>query len=138
MEEEKRQHLLGCLKAELKAIETGNFKRAPKQPWRARLVFEDSPCCPNYNNKGERVPCEECALMDLVPMDRRQEAVPCRFIQLNATGDTIDSLYRSGTQQELETALAEWLRKTIGGLEGHGVHPQLALSAVKKPKELAR
>jgi hypothetical protein len=138
MEEETRQRLLGLLKAELKAIETGQYRHAPKQPWRARLAFEDSPCCPNYNNKGERVPCEECILMDLVPQDRRREKLPCRFIQLNTAGDTIDSLYRSGTQRELETALAEWLRKTIGELEGHGGHPQLALNAVKPRKELAR
>jgi hypothetical protein len=55
--------------------------------------------------------------MELVPQSRRKEKVPCRFIPLNDRGDTVDSLYRCGTQQELETALTEWLRKTIHEME---------------------
>ena len=34
------------------------------------------------------------------------------------TGETIASLYRTGTQQELEEALGAWLRATISRLEG--------------------
>ena len=33
------------------------------------------------------------------------------------TGETIESLYRTGTQQELEIALGAWLRATIRRLE---------------------
>jgi len=111
------ERLLEFLKTELKAIESRRYAVPERQAWRARLVFEDSPCCPNYENTGQRVPCQECVLMDLVPKDHRQEKVPCRFIPLNSQGDTVDSLYRSGTRQELETALAEWLRKTIRRIE---------------------
>ena len=100
------QRLLQFLRAELKAIENGEYGRAKGQPWRARLAFEDSAYCLNHDSRGPRVPCDKCALMDLVPRDLRKENVPCRFIPLNANGDTVDSLYRSGTQQELETALA--------------------------------
>ena len=109
--------LLEFLKTELKALESGHYGVSERQPWRGRLVFEDSPCCPNYANKGPHIPCEECVLMRLVPQNRRNEKVPCRFIPLNEKGDTVDSLYRCGTQQELETALTEWLRKTIHRME---------------------
>jgi hypothetical protein len=111
------QKLLEFLRSELKAIESKKYAVAEKQPWRARMVFEDSPCCLNYNNRGERVPCRECALMSLVPKDRQTEKAPCRFIPLNADGETVDSLYRCGTQEELETALTLWLRRTIKTLE---------------------
>ena len=115
---EKDNHrLLEFLTTELKALEKGNYGVSERQPWRARLVFEDSPCCPNYANRGRRIPCKECVLMELVPQSRRKEKVPCRFIPLNDRGDTVDSLYRCGTQQELETALTEWLRKTIHEME---------------------
>ena len=55
--------------------------------------------------------------MELVPPDLRNGKIPCRHIPLNAKGETIDSLYRTGTQMELETALTKWLKSTIKKLE---------------------
>lgn len=117
------QQLLEFLTSELKCIETGNYGYFQPQPWRARLAFEDSPCCPNYANRDGRVSCDQCTLIDFVPQDRRNEKAPCRFIPLNANGETIDSLYRCGTQQELETALAQWLRRSIHQIEDNVAKP---------------
>ena len=111
------QELLNFLKAELKTLESGHYTVCERQPWRARLVFEDCEYCPNYGRSERTVPCQECPLIGLVPHDHRQEKVPCRFIPLNANGDTLDSLYRSGTQEELEAAVGEWLRRTIRHIE---------------------
>jgi len=36
---------------------------------------------------------------------------------LSPHGETLDSLYRTGTHQELEEALGTWLRATIQRLE---------------------
>jgi hypothetical protein len=36
---------------------------------------------------------------------------------LNESRETIDSFYRTGTQEELETAVAHWLKTTIARLE---------------------
>lgn len=55
--------------------------------------------------------------MRFVPTDSRNEKVPCRHITLNIEGYTIDTLYRLGTQEELEEAMSAWLRKTIHRLE---------------------
>jgi hypothetical protein len=138
-----QQRLLEFLRSELKAIESGKYAVSEHQPWRARLAFEDSPFCPNYENKGPRVPCDQCPLISMVPRNRRNESVPCRFIPLNGNGQTVDSLYRCGTQQELETTLAGWLRKTIHELEIHELEVEEAavqrqLSSFRQPKELAR
>jgi hypothetical protein len=45
------------------------------------------------------------------------QEVPCRFIPLNDLGETVDSLYRTGTQQEMEETLCEWLHREIRRLE---------------------
>jgi hypothetical protein len=36
---------------------------------------------------------------------------------LTTHGETVNSFYASGTEEELETALLEWLRQTIRELE---------------------
>jgi hypothetical protein len=51
--------------------------------------------------------------MEFVPLQFRGESAPCRFVPLTEAGETIDHFYRSGTQMELEEALACWLRKHI-------------------------
>jgi hypothetical protein len=108
--------LLEVLKFELEFLEQGGYGRLPREAWRPRFIFEDSPTCMNFNSK-DREPCEECLLMQFVPEQARTEQVPCTHIPLSLNGETLESLYRTGTQQELEEALGAWLRTTIHGLE---------------------
>jgi hypothetical protein len=110
------RNLLDVLKFELEFLEQGGYGRLPREAWRPRLVFEDSPTCMNFNSK-DREPCSECLLMQLVPESARKEQTPCIHIPLSPNGQTLDSLYRTGTQQEIEEALGGWLRKTISRLE---------------------
>ena len=88
----------------------------PREAWRPRFVFEDSPTCMNFNSK-DREPCSECLLMQFVPEEARKEQTPCIHIPLSSSGETLESLYRTGTQQEIEAALGAWLRTTIHRLE---------------------
>jgi hypothetical protein len=108
--------LLEVLKFELAFLEQGGYGRLPREAWRSRLIFLDSPTCANFNT-AEKVPCQECGLMPLVAEDARESKVPCEHIPLTPAGDTLDSLYRTGTQQEIEDALAIWLKTTIKRLE---------------------
>jgi len=62
--------------------------------------------------------------MELVPPGLRNTKIPCRHIPLNAQGETIDSLYRTGTQEELETALTNWLNSMIQKLEHESAQSQ--------------
>ena len=116
------RNLLDVLKFELEFLEQGGYGRLPREAWRPRFIFEDSPTCMNFSSK-DREPCEECLLMQFVPEDARTEQVPCIHIPLAPTGETIASLYRTGTQQELEEALGAWLRATIKRLEGEKAKP---------------
>ena len=104
------------LKFELEFLEQGGYGRLPREAWRSRLIFEDSPTCPNFNSSVQ-VPCEKCGLTPLIPKGAFEENVPCDHIPLTPSGDTLDSLYRTATQQEIEDVLGRWLRTTIKRLE---------------------
>ncbi|HUJ30273.1 MAG TPA: hypothetical protein VLY23_03265 [Candidatus Acidoferrum sp.] len=109
--------LLEVLKFELQFLEKGGYGRSPREPWRPRFIFEDSPSCMNYDSKENPEPCGHCVLMQLVPPEYRTETIPCRHIPLNAAGETLDSAYRYDDQQEIEDAVKAWLRTTIARLE---------------------
>lgn len=108
--------LLEVLKFELEFLEQGGYGKLPREAWRSRLIFEDSPTCANFNST-EVIPCSECALAPLFPENARGEDIPCDHIPLTKRGETLESLYRTGTQQEIEDALGIWLRATIKKLE---------------------
>jgi len=109
--------LLDVLKFELNFLEKGGYGRSPREPWRSRYIFEDSPTCMNYDSKDHRDPCAECVLMQLVPLEFRAAEIPCRYIPINPEGDTLDSLYRYADQFETEEIFGNWLRVTIAKLE---------------------
>lgn len=105
--------ILTMFQFELRFLEDGGYGRSPRTPWRASCVFEDSPTCPNFRDAVRPHPCTACSLMKFVPPQFRGESAPCRFIPLTEAGETVDHFYQSGTQMELEEALACWLRKQI-------------------------
>ena len=109
--------ILEVLRFELSFLEDGGYGRSPHTPWRPPAIFEDSPICPNFCDPGRPHPCDSCLLERFVPEGLRSEAVPCRFIQLTEGGQTVDDLYRTGTQVEMEEALARWLRAQIQRIE---------------------
>lgn len=109
--------LLEVLKFELEFLEKGGYGRSPRAAWRASRIFEDSPTCLNHALQEKARPCSECVLMQLVPEEHREKAVPCDHIPLNETGETVDALCRYATQQEMEEVLKKWLRATIQRME---------------------
>jgi hypothetical protein len=124
-----KRDILEILRFELKFMEEGAYARSPHAPWRAPYIFEDSPTCLNFKSAIRPHPCSECALTQLVPPDLRGQDVPCRFIPLNDKGQTVDSLYRTGTQMELLEALHEWLCREIKRMES-GRGPQEANQSI--------
>jgi len=114
--------LLEVLRLELDFLEKGGYRGSAPKSWRPHFIFEDSPTCFNYgcfnyDCREHPSPCSDCVLMQLVPPERRSEKFPCRHIPLDASGETLDSLYRYCDQQEVEKIVGKWLRATIGRLE---------------------
>ncbi len=112
---EDRNVVLGKLRAELAFIEGGGYRNQAQ--WRPQFIFEDSPTCINRDPTKPRRPCRECALAEFVPEGFGKKHRPCRYIPLNERAETVNSLYRTGTQEELETAVVKWLKGTIQRLE---------------------
>ena len=71
----------------------------------------------------------------MVPEECREKKIPCRHIPLNVNGETVDSLYRTGTQEELEAALAIWLKSTIRRLETDPCETQLEMQQERASKK---
>jgi hypothetical protein len=113
---QERQVVLGKLRAELAFIESGGYRNATRAQWRPQLIFEDSPTCLNRDPMKPRKPCSECVLAEFVPEGVGKKRIPCRYIPLDERGETIDSFYRTGTQEELEAAVVKWLKATIDRL----------------------
>lgn len=111
------QDILDVLKFELSFLEDGGYGRSPHAPWRAPAIFEDSPICPNFCDPARPHACTSCLLVQFVPPERRDESIPCRFIELTKEKQTVEDLYRTGSQIELEDALAHWLREQIQKIE---------------------
>ena len=109
--------ILDILKFELSFLEDGGYGRSPHAPWRAPAIFEDSPICPNFCDPARPHACENCLLEQFVPDRQRKESIPCRFIPLTEDGATVEDLYRTGSQVEMEEALAKWLRSQIARIE---------------------
>lgn len=109
--------VLDVLRFELSFLLDGGYGRSPRTPWRAPAIFEDSPICPNFCDPAHAHPCEKCLLEKFVPEGQKAESVPCRFIPLTKDGQTVEDLYRTASQLEMEEALANWLRSQIERIE---------------------
>ena len=116
MAQDKRD-ILEILRFELSFLLDGGYGRSPRAPWRAPAIFEDSPVCPNFCDPLHPNRCDECLLSEFVPAEQVKEPIPCRFIPLNKDGVTVEDLYRTGSQAEMEQALEKWLRNQIAKIE---------------------
>jgi len=107
--------ILELLKTELSFIEKGGYGRSVRTPWKPTSSFRDSLTCVNYALPEKAHPCSECHLIEFVPRDKQDEEVPCHFIPLNATGDSVETL--EGNEAKLEEALQGWMREKIREIE---------------------
>jgi hypothetical protein len=114
MTRRNQREILGVLRRELEFLEKGGYR---KPSWHPQNIFEDSPSCINFGDPHRSIPCSECPLMQFVPAEHREEKVPCRHIVVNGLGRTIDMLYRTGSQEEVEAAVKQWLKQKIRELE---------------------
>jgi len=109
--------VLEVLKTELNFLKMGGYSLGRWVSLGPQFIFEDSPTCINYDRTENSSPCSGCVLMHFVPPERRSERIPCRHIPLNASGATLDSLYRNSDRRAVEEAVGIWLRSTIDRLE---------------------
>lgn len=63
------------------------------------------------------LPAWRLCLVGFVPKEKREEAIPCRHIPLNEGGETLATLYNTGTSEEIQQTVRGWLQKRIAELE---------------------
>ncbi len=117
------REILEILRFELKFLEDGGYGRSPRAAWRPSFVFTDSPTCLNFNDSSRPHSCAECSLQRFVPDGGGEQATPCWSIPVGANGESVEDLYRCGTQLELEEALKGWLRREIDRMETASTGP---------------
>lgn len=118
--------ILDVLKDELTFIEQGGYGRSVRTPWQPRSAFQDSLTCINYADPNHTHPCNECHLLNFVSPEHQSEEVPCHFIPLNETGETIEDLEPEGNEAKLEREVKNWLRARIRQIEEERSKPAAA------------
>jgi hypothetical protein len=113
--------LLEVLRLELRSLTTA-YRYSPKGPDRPWAIFRESPACFNYgcfdyDCREHPSPCTDCVLIQFVPLERRLEAFPCRYIPLDASGETLDSLHGCHEETGVVERVRDWLQATIQRLE---------------------
>ncbi|HKY27527.1 MAG TPA: hypothetical protein VJM12_06225 [Pyrinomonadaceae bacterium] len=109
--------ILELLKDELDFIEKGGYGRSVRTPWLPKSTFQDSLTCINYGYPYRAHPCNECHLLDFVNPEHHTEDVPCHYIQLNESGQTIEDLEAEDNQAKLERSVRDWLKARIKQIE---------------------
>ena len=96
------------LKRELDFLDSGGYRT--ETGWSTLRYFEDSPICERVSGKS----CGSCLLVRFAPADSQNQPAPCHYIMLNEDGETLNNLYVTGTNQEIEAAVRSWLVSTLG------------------------
>ncbi len=111
----KRADLIRLLEAELDFLEGGGYAPRAGDPASQQPMFYHSISCINHwLVPGHEAEChQDCVLLGAVPQQHRGESLPCHFIPLNPSGDTVKSLEQAGDRDRLEEAVKQWLRSTI-------------------------
>jgi hypothetical protein len=105
-------------------LRDGGYGRSAGASWKPTTLFRDSVTCLNFGLAAKKRSCKECLLWEWVPEDQRHEDIPCHFIRLNESGETIAYLERQGDRERAEHVLLGWLERTIAELERTARHQQ--------------
>jgi len=109
--------ILELLKDELEFIEKGGYVRSVHTPWMPKPTFQESLTCLNYGYPYRAHPCSECHLLDFVNPEHHGTEIPCHYIPLDETGETIENLEATANEAKLERKVSDWLRAKINDVE---------------------
>jgi hypothetical protein len=109
--------ILELLKSELDFIEKGGYGRSVRTPWLPKSTFQDSLTCINYGYPYRAHSCNECHLLDFVSPEHHGAEVPCHFIPLDESGETIEDLEFEDNEAKIAGKVRDWLRAKIKSIE---------------------
>ena len=109
--------LTRLLRDELRFIELGGYDFSRCGAWSPKSIFRDSLTCINFGRDTRSRSCINCHLFQFVDPKYRSEEIPCHFISLTQTGETIADLESANQMFRLRRELKQWLRRRICELE---------------------
>lgn len=112
-----KKDVLTTLQEELAFLELGGYRSPQQAAWRPQFIFRGFPHLFELPKPREASAMPRMRADGFVPNGSKQERYPCRHIPLDDSGQTLDSLYRTATEEEAYAMAADWLKKTIAGLE---------------------
>ena len=115
-ERRKRKQLLDMLKMEEAVLSAKGLRAVPLIGKPYFEPFKDSMTCLNFTRESLE-PCDECWLMEFVPHDFHDKALPCHQIPMDHKGETVASLKSGGDIARMEQMVLSWLRNKITQLE---------------------
>jgi hypothetical protein len=116
MSKEQRD-ILEVLRYELDFLENHGYGRSLSTPWKWTSTFQHSPSCINFDDPKRSRPCTDCPLIDFVPVEARNQDVPCHHIPIGPAGETVGTMEREHDVIDLEQTLRNWLVATIQKIE---------------------
>jgi len=111
------RNLTCLLKDELRFIELGGYDWSKREAWYPKSIFQDSLTCPNFGLETRSHSCKDCHLFNFVELEHRSKDVPCHFIALTDSGETIADLQSANSVIRLKRELKRWLRWEIYQIE---------------------
>ena len=115
-ERQRRKQLLDMLRLEESVVSAKGLRAGPHTGKPYFEPFKESLTCLNFSHECPE-PCDECWLMEFVPDDYHDKALPCHQIPMNHDGETVVSLKSRGDIASLEQTVLSWLRNKIAELE---------------------
>lgn len=114
-----KSELIRLLEAELDVMEGGGYGNRAGHASEEKPMFYHSVACINHwLVPGHEAEChDDCILLPWVPSQHKNEALPCHFIPLNSSGDTVKTIEQQGNREHLEEQVKIWLRSTIKRLK---------------------
>lgn len=111
------RNLTCLLKDELRFIELGGYDSSNRGVWHPRSIFRDSLTCINHGLETRSHSCSDCHLFHFVDTEHRSKDVPCHFIWLTESGETIADLQSADSMSRLKREVKRWLRWKIDEIE---------------------
>src|SRR5215467_8209878 len=101
---DSRREVLKLLKDELAFLERGGYGGGSRS-WKPLSIFLDSPSCPNRLDAQRDTPCGQCWLFNFIPRHYSRELPACHFIPLTADGQSVNSMSREYSTEEVRDKL---------------------------------
>jgi len=117
-----KRRLASVLASELIFLDSGGYEVLSHLSSGATSQLEGSPACPNFHDDTRATACRDCCLLQLVPLRHHDRNAPCRHIPLNAAGQTIETLSRTGAKNDLDLIYRQWLLRTLDHLKAKEDH----------------